>query len=237
MRKPDRYEQLARARLKPILGPLREIDPGGGPVQLHDFEAGLPDGSVAAIEVTGEVDPRQRALESAITRLPALTVPGSRWQWIIGLYTGAQVKGMGSPLRDLLSDMESQGLQKAHYRDDYRDPLVRRLRDLGIESVWAWPTAIPARRGKVTVGPGAFGGFAWGGSAVDKWLKDLLASPRGTNKLEKLRNASTATERHLVIVLDPHTEAGVCLPVGLIDFGQPGAAEEPLPALAVPEPL
>ena len=162
VRKPDRYEQLARIRLEPILGPLREIDPGGGPVRLHDFEAGLPDGSVAAIEVTGEVDPGQRALESAIMRLPALIVLGSRWQWIVELHTGTQVKGMGSPLRDLLSDMERQGLQKAHCRDDYRDPLVQRLRDLGIESIWAWPTAIPEHRGMVTMtlvppaaGPGA----------------------------------------------------------------------------------
>ena len=40
-----------------------------------------------------------------------------------------------------------------------------------------------------------------------------------------------------MIVLDPHTEAGVCLPVGLIDFGEPGTAEKALPAVDVLEPL
>jgi len=46
---PDPYEDLARQRLEPILGPLREIDPGGGPQPLHDFEATLPEGMFAAL--------------------------------------------------------------------------------------------------------------------------------------------------------------------------------------------
>jgi hypothetical protein len=42
-----------------MLGPLREIDPGGGPRPLHDFEADLPSGAVGAIEVTGQVDAKR----------------------------------------------------------------------------------------------------------------------------------------------------------------------------------
>ena len=38
------------AQQEPILGTLREIDPGGGPRPLHDFEADLPGGGIAAIE-------------------------------------------------------------------------------------------------------------------------------------------------------------------------------------------
>lgn len=53
-RKPDRYEQCARERLEPSLGSLPCIDPGGGPLGAHDYEADLSNGSFAAIEVTGE---------------------------------------------------------------------------------------------------------------------------------------------------------------------------------------
>jgi hypothetical protein len=86
----DRYERCARDRLEPILGSLRCIDPGGGPEGAHDFEADLEDGGFAAIEVTGEVEFGQRALESLVRRLPPLTVPGSQWRWQVGLGTSAQ---------------------------------------------------------------------------------------------------------------------------------------------------
>src|SRR5258708_22648532 len=79
-RQPDRYERRARDRLEPILGPLRCIDPGGGPEGAHDFEADLDDGGFAAIEVTGEVESGHRVLESLVRRLPPVTVPGSRWR-------------------------------------------------------------------------------------------------------------------------------------------------------------
>ena len=49
----DMYEVYAEDRLTPLLGPLRRIDRPGGPSGLHDFEADLPNGSVAALEVTG----------------------------------------------------------------------------------------------------------------------------------------------------------------------------------------
>jgi len=35
----DEYEAWARARLEPLLGPLRVTDRRGGPEGLHDFEA------------------------------------------------------------------------------------------------------------------------------------------------------------------------------------------------------
>jgi hypothetical protein len=46
----DQYEAWAQDRLTPLLGPLRRIDRRGGPPGLHDFEADLADGSVAALE-------------------------------------------------------------------------------------------------------------------------------------------------------------------------------------------
>jgi hypothetical protein len=95
------------------------------------FEADLDDGGFAAIEVTGEVESGQRVLESLVRRLPPLTVPGSHWRWQVGLGTGAQEKRILSKLPALLSDMEKVNRRSTHYRGDYRDPLVQRLRDLG----------------------------------------------------------------------------------------------------------
>jgi hypothetical protein len=235
-READLYERCARARLEPILGPLRDIDPGGGPQGLHDFEADLPGGFVAAIEVTSEVERRQRELESLTERrFSAFTLPGSGWRWLVALDAGARVKDISSgDLRLLLYDMEKQGRRDVHCRGDYRDPLVQRLRGLRIESVYSW--AAGARAGTVVVGPGVYGGWGWAGAATDAWLGDFLASLQGANKLQKLGRAN-ATGRHLVIMLDPRSQAGMCIPVGLTDWRVPGAGDAVLPSFAPPEPL
>lgn len=228
-RQPDRYERCARDRLEPILGPLRCIDPGGGPEGAHDFEADLDDGGFAAIEVTGEVESGQRVLESLVRRLPRLTVPGSHWRWQVGLGTGAEEKRILSELPVLLSDMEKVNRRSTHYRGDYRDPLVQRLRDLGVEFVYAWEPADAIHQGDVILSPGTYGGWEWGGEATDAWLAEFLASRRGINKVVKLRSVSRADQRHLVIVLDPRSQAG--MGITLRD------SWTTLPALEPPEPL
>jgi len=179
-RQLDRYERCACDRLRSILGPLRCIDPGGGPEGAHDFEADLDDGAFAAIEVTGEVESGQRALESLLRRLAPLTVPGSRWRWQIGLGTSAQEKCISSELPALVSDMEIADRRSAHCRGDYRDPLVRRLQKLGVEVVYAWPPTDAANKGHVIVSPGTYGGWEWGGPAIDTWLAEFLASRRAS---------------------------------------------------------
>ena len=228
-RQPDRYERCALDRLEPILGPLRCIDPGGGPGGAHDFEVALDDGGFAAIEVTGEVESGQRALESLVKRLPPLTVPGSHWRWLIGLGDGGQEQRIPSELPILLSDMEKTDQRSAHCRGDYRDPVVRRLRELGMEFVYAWVPTDSAQQGRVTLSPGTYGGWEWGGEATDTWLAEFLASRRGINKVVKLRSVSRANQWHLVIVLDPRSQAGMG-----ITLQESGAA---LPALEPPEPL
>jgi hypothetical protein len=104
--------------------------------------------------VTGEVESGQRVLESLVRRLPPLTVPGSHWRWQVGLGTGAQEKRILSKLPALLSDMEKVNRRSTHYRGDYRDPLVQRLRDLGVEFVYAWEPADAMHQGDVILSPG-----------------------------------------------------------------------------------
>ena len=63
----------------------------------------------------------------------------------------------------------------------------------------------------------------------------LLASPRGANKSEKL-GRSGAAERHLVIVLDSFSQAGVGIPLGLSARHESGAADYTLPSFLPPDP-
>ena len=94
-REPNPYERWARERLEPILGTLREIDPGGGPRPLHDFEADLPGGGIAAIEVTGQVEAKRlEQASSAQRRFDSFTLPGSSFVWQVGLDPRARVNAI-----------------------------------------------------------------------------------------------------------------------------------------------
>ena len=164
----DVFERCARDRLEPVLGPLREIDPGGGPVPLHDFEADLPDGLVAAVEVTSETEPKRQALDSSAMRFfSAFTLPGSGLRWLVSLDTRADLKKLSAgELRQFLSDMEAQGRRTVNCRGDYRDPFVQRIRALRIESVYSWPAGSHA--GAVNGDSGACGGWGWDGQGFVK---------------------------------------------------------------------
>ncbi len=235
---PSPYEQWARQRLEPRLGPLREIDPGGGPQPLHDFEADLPGGAVAAIEVTGQVDrKRLEQAASAHRRFPGLTLPGSRLAWQVALEPQARVNDIRSAdLRLLLHDMEVKGLQAAHSVGDYRDPFVERLEALSIESVYAF-TARPGREGAVRIDPGTYSSRGWNAADIDAWLCSFLTSPEGANKLGKLGRAAGAAERHLVIVLDSFSQAGLGVSLSLSDRAEEGAAGAAIPTFVPPDPL
>jgi hypothetical protein len=87
----DPYEAWAHDRLTPLLGPLRRIDRRGGPPGLHDFEGDLGDGSMAALEVSAEVDAQRLSLaSSAERRLSSITLPDSQFFWLVGLAAGAR---------------------------------------------------------------------------------------------------------------------------------------------------
>jgi hypothetical protein len=233
----DSYEAWAHDRLTPVLGPLRRIDRRGGPPGLHDFEADLADGSVAALEVTGEVDAQRLSLAaSAERRLSSITVPNSESLWLVGLAADARISAIKpGELRRLLDELEASGRRNAYNIGDYHDPFVARLGALGIESVYA-VKAKAGSEGKVMVQAGSYGGWGWDGTATDRWLGEFLASDQGKNKLGKLGRAE-AGERHLVIVLDPFSPAGMGIPLALSARHERGAADYGLPSFRPPEPL
>jgi hypothetical protein len=90
--------------------------------------------------------------------------------------------------------------------------------------------------GVVMVRPGTYGGWGWDGAAIGRWLGEFLASDQGENELSKLGRAQAA-ERHLAIVLDPFSPAGMGIPLGLTARSERGAADYLLPSLMPPEPL
>lgn len=232
-------ESWARDRLEPLLGSLRVIDKKGGPPGLHDFEADLPDGSFAAIEVTSEVEPGRLSVASEIRRsgLSRYSAPGLNSLWSVRLTDDARVGVLRrrlNELTELLSDLEAQEVRSAHAMGDYRSEVVQKLRALGISLVHRLSTR---RGGGVLMGSDAYGGFGWDGPGIDTWLDCLLASGQGINKREKLGRAEHAAERHLVVVLDTFSQAGMGIPLGLTDLDEPGAAPYVMPSFVPPEPL
>jgi endogenous inhibitor of DNA gyrase (YacG/DUF329 family) len=235
----DEYELWALDRLEPLLGRLRIIDKKGGPPGQHDFEADLPGGLVAALEVTSEVEPGRLSVASEVRRrgMSRYPVSGLNFLWSVRLADDARVKDLSrhrNDLHKLLSNLETHGAQRAHNMGDYRDPVVGQLRALGIGSVFRLSTR---RGGGVVVGSDAYGGFGWDGPVIDAWLDGLLASSRGINKLEKLERAAHAAEWHLVVVLDSFSQAGMGIPLGLADRDEPGTAPYVMPSLSPPQPL
>jgi hypothetical protein len=179
----DPYEAWARDRLTPVLGPLRRIDRPGGPPGLHDFEADLPSGSVAALEVTSEVDAQRLNLMSAAERhLSSITLPSSDSLWVVGLAADARANAIKpNELRQLLTDLETSGQRRAYSMGDMRDPFVARLAALGIESVYA-VKARAGSEGKVHVQAGTYGGWGWDGPKIDEWLGEFFASDQATTR-------------------------------------------------------
>src|SRR6476620_810550 len=114
----DDSEWYAKARLKPILGPWRCIDRPGGHTGLHDFEADLSNGDVAAIEVTGDMNSDRLALEKAVEHhdLSSFTVHSLRMSWLVRLSSTARVQTLGDKVRSLLADLEAAGRRNASDR-------------------------------------------------------------------------------------------------------------------------
>jgi hypothetical protein len=128
--------------------------------------------------------------------------------WVVGLAANARVSAIKpNELRRLLTDLEASGRRRASDMGDFRDPFVARLGALGIESTYR-VKAKAGSEGMVLVQAGTYGGWGWDGPKIDEWLGDFFASKQGTNKVAKLGRAQ-ATERHLVIVLDSFSPAGM----------------------------
>jgi hypothetical protein len=231
-------ERFARDRLEPLLGSMRPIDVPGAQPGLHDFETGPPGTPVAAIEVTSEVDGQRNMLAREAERhLSALRLPGSPSVWYVWLGDDARIAAIEHEiLLTLLRDVERAGRGHVTNLGDYRDPFVLRARDLGIQRIHAL-TPATGHAGSVYVTAGSYWGFGWDGPATDSWLRALLASPTGVNKLDKLARATTAAERHLVIVPDLMSKPGIGVSLALRARDDRDAPDYGIPSVVPPDPL
>lgn len=165
----DLYERWAHAcleRLEPRLGLLRVTDRKDGPDGQHDLEAGVPDRPTVAIEITSTVEPQRLGVESEIRqRGSSFPMPGLSSRWSVRLTDQARVRDASrhDKLQPLLADLETRGVRHVHYRGDYRDPVVMRLRELGIAAVCRLSTG---HGGSVIMDTDAYGGFEWDGLSM-----------------------------------------------------------------------
>ncbi|MFI6832804.1 hypothetical protein ACIBG5_37215 [Kribbella sp. NPDC050241] len=235
----DEYERWAKRQLEPALGEMTFADRAGGPPGQHDFNATLSDGSVAAIEVTSVVDGDRRNLSASIEKknLGRFRVGCSQRLWLVTLLPSAEVRTLSTQaLEPLIGDLEAEERTSAAHFGDYRDPWVKRLAVLGIESIHG-VAASPGSEGLVYVRAGTYGGRGWTQEDVDNWLASFLASPQGANKIKKLANATSAHQKHLVVVLDSFSEAGMGISLALTARRERGAAAYRVPTVTPTEPV
>jgi hypothetical protein len=138
-------------------------------------------------------------------------------------------------LSSVFEQMDASGLSFASDREnDHVNPLVARLEALGIQHVRRaeHPTQVQAM---VYVWCAGGAGWGWDGQGVDDWLAGFLDGSVGSSKVAKLSRAGT-NERHLAIVLDGSTEAGIGIPLGLLARDELDQAYA-FPSLVPPEPL
>ena len=165
-KKLDIFELCARDRLASVVGPMERLDCGGGPEGLPGFKVHLPGGGLAVVEVTGETDEAQQALDAASARFfGSLRLDGSAWRWMITPAADAELKRISrEDLLRLMTDMEAADRQSVARAGGWPDPFAQRARALKIDSIYGWPAAAGA--GRVTPGSGMFGGWEWNGAAT-----------------------------------------------------------------------
>lgn len=139
-------------------------------------------------------------------------------------------------IESLIGDLEAEERTQASHIGDYRDPWVERLAAMGIESAYG-VAANPGSEGLVYVRAGTYSGRGWAREDLDNWLASFLASPQGANKIRKLAKATSAQQKHLVVVLDSFSEPGMGISLALTARRERGAAEYRVPTVAPPEPI
>ena len=113
-------ERWVRHLLEGTVGQTRVTDRKGGPEGRHDLEADLPDGGIAAIEITSEADAARLSVAAAVQRhLSNLKVPGSQLAWLVSVTPQADALALrkSTGLVALLAEMEQHGQSSASSPD------------------------------------------------------------------------------------------------------------------------
>ncbi len=168
-------------------------------IRTHDFDLHLPDGTVAALEVTSAVNPKQLSTEDAILDEkkggPLIPRRIAKRDWAVQLRTGANVERVRKEVDTYLSRIEGDGLTEFYAEFGPRPPSVLGMsQDLGIEAGWATEFDPPGRIGLMA-------------SGMEDWLSigPLFEAWRSAgNRIDNQEKLSTAAtpQRHLFLYVD-----------------------------------
>lgn len=207
-------EDAAAALVVRLLGGRSvPVDPGGGPVQLHDFDLLLDDGSIA-FEVTRHNRETAVQTRSEVTRRN-WSFPALRGLWFVDTIDSFRVRALHAEIERLLAQLEERHIKSVILRKDvfeadrdriqpglreHRETLERggalttgrRLYELGARSVYVLDT-VPG--GRVIVGHAPDGGSTGPSVMVD--VAELHANL--TDNANKLAAAGDRAQRHLFV--------------------------------------
>lgn len=130
--------------------------------QTHDFDLFLPDGRVAALEVTAAVDAEHLGAEASILDErkggPFVARVRSKNDWYVNPVTGANINRVRQLIDEYLADVEAEGITQFFSEVDAPSSRAvgRIWSDLGIEagSVLQWKPS-----GRIGIGLPAGGGW------------------------------------------------------------------------------
>lgn len=177
-----------------MLGGVAHLHDAGRRQQAHDYDIGLPNGAVVALEITQHVPEHALETDNLITR--------RNWEftclkrdWFVDVVAGVHVGTLHAKLPQFLSQLEDRGVDQQAFT--YAE--VRAARTgaaaLGVLSCRSYPPDELVGRVHVHQETEA----QWIGDADTVLEMVQLVAQR---KAATLGNAHTATERHLLIWVD-----------------------------------
>lgn len=196
----DLAEEVAKAVVESVLrGSVMDFieDQSQG---SHDFHLTLPDGNVAALEVTTATDQEYRGTAAAIfdPQLGGNPVAIGKCGnvWILDVHKTARIARIRSEVAQYLTAIESAGIQLFAPWDSVREheAVVAIMADLGVVAGAVFPTAGPGRAYLQIAGePGM--------ADVEQVLAPISVVSQKSDNRRKLA-ATEAAERHLFVFID-----------------------------------
>ncbi len=111
-------EEGAMEMVASILGgEATQVDPGGGAVQLHDFDLLLTDGLTIAFEVTRHNTPDSLRTAAEVTKRK-WDFPQLRDTWVVDATSSFNVKALHREVAALLAELERVGISRVLLRSD-----------------------------------------------------------------------------------------------------------------------
>jgi hypothetical protein len=183
---------------------------------MHDLDIHLPDGTMAAMEVTAAADAESIELWNLVNgKTERWIEPALRQGWMVTLQSSARAKRVMSELPVVLAELEASGVSE--YRTAWTgrglgDPWARHLLDLGVTDLRGGPTDYPGVIYlTIELEPERSGGMVDVESKeVPAWVTTFLASDELRDVRSKLAR-SGAEQRHAFVIMPGFSTAPFCV--------------------------